>query len=134
MEALQGQGSGEASSGMGVTEVRSAIGRIWTSEALKGFRRGFLIDAERILLELGDVCQACPARQRQTNRKGAALPGSEQVDAYRKRYFAILLHSYVGKAGSDEIDRLYSQLKTCEECWLGKPARGVSVRPRHEPE
>jgi hypothetical protein len=45
---------------------------------------------------------------------------NEKIDECRKQYFGALLQSYLGKAGDQEIDWLYSYLKKCEECNFDK--------------
>jgi hypothetical protein len=86
---------------------------------LRDFMRGFLSTKELLPLTIEDVCRVCPLSRFDENGNGCDASALERIDTCRKRYFATLLQSYLGKPGDEETDWLYSHLKKCESCYLG---------------
>lgn len=52
------------------------------------------------------------------NGDSPELQEDKKVNECRKRYFAALLQSYLGKPGERETDWLDSHLRKCEACYL----------------
>jgi len=92
--------------------------RIWSSTAVRGFFRGFLSTEKLLPLTLEDICQTCPMGSNRASHNNPVPQGNERIDECRKRYFAALLQSFLGKPGDYETDWLYSYLKKCEGCYL----------------
>jgi hypothetical protein len=93
---------------------------------LRNFLKGFLSTRGLLPLTIEDVCRVCPLSH---DGKSGSEPDesvTEKVDRCRKRYFATLLQSYLGKPGDEETDWLYSHLKKCEACYLNR-FTGVDV-------
>ncbi|MFQ6122143.1 MAG: hypothetical protein ACE5LA_03680 [Dehalococcoidales bacterium] len=96
---------------------------------LRGFFRGFLTTEELLPLTLEDICRVCPMTRGRGNHSSPEV--QEKMEQCRKRYFAALLQSFLGKPGDYETDWLYSYLKKCEGCYLrrfaGAEAAEISI-------
>jgi hypothetical protein len=101
--------------------------QILSSTSLREFFRGFLSTEKWLALTLKDTCHACPASSRRAGRYDSVPQDDEKIEECRKRYFAALLQSYLGKPGDQETDWLYSYLRRCEECSFHRFAGGEPV-------
>lgn len=101
---------------MRFTLTRKPLRRIW-SYVVKS-SRGFLSTEQLLPLTLDDICGACPLSSIGRNGREPEPINWEMVHESRKRHFAALLQSYLGKPGDEEIKRLYSYLRRCEEHYL----------------
>lgn len=73
---------------------------------------------------LDDICAACPLGSLEKNGSAPDPLDWETVRESRKRYFAALLQSYLGKPGDEEINRLQSYQWICEGHYLRGAAHG----------
>ena len=105
---------------MRLTQITNMLKRISLSTTLREFQRGFLSTKELLPLTLEDICRICPMSGIKGNSSNPELQDNKKIDQCRKRYFAALLQSYLGKPGERETDWLYSHLGRCEACYLRK--------------
>lgn len=114
---------------MRLTQITNILKRISLSKTLREFQRGFLSTEELLPLTIEDICRICPSFG--GNGGSPELQEDKKVDECRKRYFAALLQSYLGKPGERETDWLDSHLRKCEACYLrvfvGAGATNISV-------
>ena len=114
---------------MRFNRIRSIEKRIPSSQKIGHFFRGFFTTEKLLPLTLEDICQVCPAANGRGNNNNPEI--HEKVSQCRKRYFAALLYSFLGKPGGQESDWLYSYLEKCEGCYLhrftGAEDAGVSL-------
>jgi len=103
---------------MRLTQITNILKRISLSATLREFQRGFLSTEELLPLTLEDICRICPMTSFGGNGDSPELQDDKKVDECRKRYFAALLQSYLGKPGERETDWLDSHLRKCEACYL----------------
>lgn len=103
---------------MPLTQIRNVLKRISLSRSLREFFRGFLSTEELLPLTLEDICRICPMSSSRGNTGNPEMQDNKKVDECRKRYFAALLQSYLGKPGDQETDWLYSYARKCEGCYL----------------
>jgi len=101
---------------MCLNRTQFLLKRVPFSMAVRQFFRGFLSTEELLPLTLQDICRTCPMNGSRESHDNLTPEDREKIEKCRKRYFGALLQSYLGKAGDQETDWLYSYLKKCEEC------------------
>ncbi len=116
---------------MRLTQITNILKRISLSATLREFQREFLSTEKLLSLTIEDICRVCPMTNFRGNGGSPELQEDKKVDECRKRYFAALLQSYLGKPGERETDWLDSYLRKCEACYLrvfvGTGATNISV-------
>jgi hypothetical protein len=92
--------------------VKETFKRLAKSNFIQDIRRELLPDEEYLEMKLKEICQQCP-------RNGGPDTGNtnpQRITECRKRFFGVLLESFVGKPGDTETDYLYAYLESCEKC------------------
>ena len=97
---------------MRLTQITNILKRI----SLSAILRGFLSTEELLPLTIEDICRICPSFG--GNGGSPELQDDKKVNECRKRYFAALLQSYLGKPGERETDWLDFHHRKCEACYL----------------
>jgi hypothetical protein len=103
---------------MALSQIPDRLKKNSAVSFLRNFLSEFLSTRELLPLTTDDICRVCPLNRLGENGRTPDESAVEKIDRCRKRYFATLLQSYLGKPGDEETDWLYSHLKKCEACYL----------------
>lgn len=102
------------------TKIVDFARRVLNSEFVKAFTDEFLSRDRYLEIKLEEICSRCPLGD-DGKRYSSVFPFDEEnIEMCRRKYFGILLKSFIGKPGDTETDWLYSYLKKCESCLLSR--------------
>jgi hypothetical protein len=96
------------------------IKRMFNREIVRDFVNEFLPRDKYLEIKLQEICSQCPLNDGEKGNRNFSEYIMDNIDTCRKRYFGLILRSFVGKPGDEETDRLYSYLKKCEDCLFSR--------------
>jgi hypothetical protein len=99
-------------------KVANIIPRLLNKNIVKDFVEEFLPKDRYLEIKLREICSQCPLYDKGKGHSSISPSDRGNIDMCRRRYFGLLLQSFVGKPGDEETIWLYSYLKRCEDCLL----------------
>ena len=99
-------------------KVAGITKRAFNEKSLKDFIYEFLPRDRYLKIKLREICSQCPLYDDGKGHRGVSTSSMGNIDMCRRRYFGLLLQSFVGKPGEEETNWLYSYLNKCEDCLL----------------
>jgi hypothetical protein len=105
-------------------KVAGITKRAFNRKSVKDFIYEFLPRDRYLEIKLREICSQCPLYGDGKRHRRVSNSDRENIDMCRRRYFGLLLQSFVGKPRDEETNWLYSCLKRCEDCWLSRAGNG----------
>lgn len=102
------------------SKLAGIITRLLNKNIAKDFIEEFLPRDRYLEIKLQEICSRCPLYGEGNGHSSISPSDRGNIDMCRRRYFGLLLESFIGKPGDRETDWLYSYLKKCEDCLLSE--------------